>query len=120
MAETAEVERRRVETRTVRIAKEVSERVEVVDEPLVAHEVVVERRPVNRIVDKAPAVRTEGDTTFFPVLEETLVIEKRLMLKEEICVTRIRHETRAPERVLLRTERARIDRIDHKKPPKAR
>ena len=57
-----------------------------------------------------PPVRREGDVVIVPVMEEVLVVEKRLMLKEElhirIDVTR-REETRT---VRLRREHAEIDR----------
>ena len=35
------------------------------------------------------AVRTEGDVLIIPVLEEVLVVEKRLVLKEELHVRRL-------------------------------
>lgn len=36
----------------------------------------------------APEIRTEGDVTIVPVLEEVLVVEKRLVLKEELHIRR--------------------------------
>lgn len=53
-------------------------------------EVLVERVAVNRQIDAAPAPRQEGDTLVVPVVEEVLVTEKRLMLREEVRITRRR------------------------------
>ena len=36
---------------------------------------------IDQFVDAAPQVRTEGDVTIIPVVEEVLVVEKRLVLK---------------------------------------
>jgi len=53
-------------------------------------EVLVQRVPVNQQIDTAPAPRQEGDTLVVPVVEEVLVTEKRLMLREEVRITRRR------------------------------
>ncbi len=47
----------------------------------------IERVPVNRIVAESPSQRQEGDTLVLPVVEEVIVVEKRLMLREEIRIT---------------------------------
>jgi stress response protein YsnF len=44
-------------------------------------------------------------------MEEVLVVEKRLMLKEEVRVTKSRHEVRDPKEVTLRSEEAVIERL---------
>jgi stress response protein YsnF len=48
----------------------------------------IERVPVEEDVDTIPPVRQEGDTTIVPVVEEILVIEKRLRLIEEVRITK--------------------------------
>jgi uncharacterized protein (TIGR02271 family) len=110
VAESLQIGRREVESGRVRLTKLVHESQEVVDLPLLREEVHVERVPVGRIVDGPVEARQEGDTLVLPVLEEVLVVQKRLMLKEEIRVTRTRTEARAPETVTLRTEDVRIER----------
>ena len=96
--ETLRVDKRQVTTGVVRLGKTVEERTETVDEPLFRDEVQVERRAANRVVSASqpPVVREEGDVLVIPVLEEVLVVEKRLMLKEELLVRRNRTEFRAP------------------------
>ncbi len=111
--EELEVGKRRVDTgRGVRVHKTVQERQAVVDEPLAKDEVRVERVKVERTVEAPVDVRYEGDTMIIPVLEEVLVVQKRLVLKEEIRITRRRMETHAPQRVTLRSEQAQVERIE--------
>jgi hypothetical protein len=43
------------------------------------------------------------------VFEEVLVVEKRLLLKEEIRVTRNRRESRTPQRFTLQEEEALVE-----------
>jgi uncharacterized protein (TIGR02271 family) len=112
IAEQLEVQKRVVETGGVRIHKTVSEREEVVDEPLMREEVHVRRVPVNKVVDGPVPVRHVGDTMIVSLLEEVLVVEKRLMLKEELHITKEQVESYRPQRVRLRTEEAVIERID--------
>lgn len=50
--------------------------------------VEIERVPIGQEVDDMPAVRQEGDTTVVPVVEEILVLEKRLRLVEEVRITK--------------------------------
>jgi len=110
--EELEVHKRNVETGRVRVTKTVSEHEELVDTPLLREEVEVERVPVHRPVTGPVAVRQEGDTTIIPVVEEVLVVEKRLMLKEELRITKRRIEERHPQRVTLRQEKATVERIE--------
>lgn len=109
--EEAEVHTRAVETGRVHIAKQVVEREEIVSVPVASEHVRVERVPIGRTVDAMPQVRLEGDTTIIPVVEEVVVVERRLLLKEEIRVTRERAVSPSPpQRVTLRSESVRVER----------
>jgi uncharacterized protein (TIGR02271 family) len=112
MQEELQVGKRVIETGRVRINKTVDERVEVVDEPLVIEDFDIERVPVNRVIDKPAEVEYEGDTVLLPVMEEELVVEKRLILKEIIRVTRRKEKINRPQRVRLRSEEVTVERID--------
>ncbi len=112
VAEELQIDKRRIETGRVRITKRVHEREEVFDEPLLREEVDVERVAVNQFVDTAPPIRYEGDTMIIPLLEEVLVVEKRLMLKEELRVKRRQSERHEPQRVTLRREEVSVERVD--------
>ena len=67
---------------------------------------------MDKVVEKADAVRSEGDTTIIPLYEEVLVVEKRLVLVEEIRITKRQTEKRELERVTLRREQATVERLE--------
>lgn len=95
---------------SVRVRIVPSERQQMVAVPVAETHADVRRVAIGRIVDGPPAVREEGDVVIIPVLEEVLVVEKKLLLREEIHITR-RETTRTEEhRVTLRSERAEISR----------
>jgi uncharacterized protein (TIGR02271 family) len=104
-------QKRKVETGRVRVTKRVSTRVEQVDDPLVQETVHVERVVVNRPVDEPVPARYEGDTLIIPVFEETLVVRKQLVLKEELRVTRRRTELHRPQQVTSRREEVSVERF---------
>ena len=110
--ESAVVTKRVVDRGGVRITKLVHEREETIDEPVWQERVTVERVQVNQPVEHAPAVRRDGDTLIIPILEEVVVVEKRLVLKEELRVTMQRVSRRQPQSVTLRREEAVVERID--------
>jgi uncharacterized protein (TIGR02271 family) len=105
------VERRRVERGGVRVVNTVSERTETIDLPLMEEQTEVERVAVNRIVGTAPPVRYEGDVMIVPLLEEVIVTEKRLMLREELHIRKRQVETHKPQEVIVRREEASIERF---------
>ncbi len=111
IAETLAVGKRTIVTGGVRLTKRVSEHEETVDEALLREDVHVERVPVNQRVAAAPEARYVGDTLIVPVLEEVLVVEKRLMLKEEIRITRTQTQVHEPQQVTVRTEDVEIEEI---------
>lgn len=108
--EELHVEARPVPAGRVVVRKHVTTGEEVVDVPLVHDEVSVERVPRGELVDAPPPVREEGDTTIVPVLEEEVVVERRLRLKEELRITRRRREERRTCRVPLRREEVTVER----------
>jgi uncharacterized protein (TIGR02271 family) len=106
--ETLKVQTRSAGADRVEIRKTVHERVEVVDQPLVAEEVEIERVAINRQVEEAVSVRHDGDTLVIPLLEEVLVVEKRLILREEVRIKKVRKETHTPQEVTLREEQVEV------------
>jgi uncharacterized protein (TIGR02271 family) len=109
--EVLDVQKRLVESGRVRVTKVVHQHEEVVDEPLLREEVEVERVAINRAIDGSVAVRHEGDVMIVPILEEVLVVEKRLMLKEELHIRRRQVKESQSERIVLRTEEATVERL---------
>jgi len=113
--EEAWVGKRLVETgHGVRIHKTVAEHPVRIDERLLRDAVEVNHVPVDRIVplDQAPATRYEGDTLVVPILEEVLVVERRLRIKEELRITRTRREEHHAETILLKSEQVSVERFD--------
>jgi len=120
IAEELAVGTRVVDTgRGVRIHKSVVEQPVTIDERLVREEVEVRHVPVDRIVapDEAPANRYEGDTLIVPILEEVLVVERRVRIKEELHITRIRREEHHQESVVLKAEQVSVERFDESGTP---
>jgi uncharacterized protein (TIGR02271 family) len=109
LSETINIEKLTHES-AVTIHKTVDQRTEVVDLPLQSEEVEVERVPVNRIVEAPIPVRYEGDTMIISLLEEVLVVEKRLVLREEVHIRKLHTEVHDPKEVLLREEHVEITR----------
>jgi len=110
--EEATIGKRRVETGRVSVRTVPREREELVEEALESVEVDVERVVIEREIDKAPDVREEGDTLVIPVVEERLVIQKRLFLREEIHVHRRRTVSQYRQNVTLRSQEVVVDRQD--------
>lgn len=71
------------------------------DEPLYYEDVTVERVAVNRLITGPIETRREGDTTIIPVIEEVFTVQKRLMLREEVRVTRKKTVVREPRRIVV-------------------
>jgi len=112
VAEELTIERQRVARSTVRVHKRVATREEVVDEPTIREEIHVEHVPVNALVEgDPPQPRTEGEVFVIPILEEVLVVERRLLVREEVRISRRRTSVSNPQRVTLRREFIEIERI---------
>lgn len=104
------VGKRVVETATVEVKKTVTEGPEPVHVVVAHDETSVERVPVNRIVEKTPEIRYEGDTMIIPVMKEVAVVEKKLMLVEELRITKRAVQTQETEYITVRREHLEISR----------
>lgn len=108
--EQIEVGKRTVERERVRVSTHVSTRDEDVDVPLFHEELEVSRVALDRIVESAEGPRQEGDTMIVPVYHEVLVVEKRLILREEVRLKRVRREHHDRRQVTLRREEVQVER----------
>lgn len=122
--EFVHIEKRAVESGRVVVHKTTVERDETVEAMLLREDLQVERVTVGRMVTEAPAQRHEGDVLIIPIMEEVLVTEKRLMLKEELRIRTVRSEQAVTETVRLREEQVTIDQTGpdtaHRNPGDAR
>lgn len=110
--ERVSVGKRQVESGRVRVRVSVEEREETVPVTLAHDEVEVERVSRNVAVSELPSVRLEGNVTIIPVVEEVVVVEKRLMLVEEIHVRRKTGSSTQEVPVTLRSEQASVERSE--------
>jgi len=108
--ENVTVHKRVVEKGLVEIRKLVDERTELVDQPLHIEQVEIERVAINQVIDEPVSIRHEGNTLIIPLLEEVLVVEKRLLLREEVHIKKLQTTVHDPQEVLLRSERVEITR----------
>jgi len=108
--ETAVVYKERVVTDRVRLHKRVQATQEVLDIPVQTESLEVERVAIGAWIEAPAGIRQEGDTTIYPVVEEVLVVEKRLRLVEEVRVTRRRATRQVREEVSLRREEILVER----------
>lgn len=107
--ERVAVTKRQVEAGRTRIRVSVEEREESVPVELRHDEVEIERVPKNLPLQSLPSVRLEGTTTVIPVVEEVVVVEKRLVLVEEIHVRRKSTSEARQVPVTLRVEQVAVD-----------
>jgi stress response protein YsnF len=110
-AEEVSIGKRQVVTGRLKVSTITHSREELVEELLRKERVEVERVPMGHIVQEVPRVRQEGDLTIIPVVEETVFIERRLVLKEEVRIRRIHETQNYQECVVLRTQEAVITRV---------
>ena len=113
MAETAHVDRRLVESGRVRVTTRTETVEDLVSARLSSQDYDVTRVAVGRELagEPVPVTRQEGDVTIVPVLEEVLVVEKRLVLKEELHIRRRITTDDVEVPITLRRQRAVVERV---------
>lgn len=109
--EEVSFDRERIETGRVRVRTVTREHEETVEVPLTQEHVEVERVPIGKEIETIPASRQEGDTTIVPVVEEIVVMRRKLVLKEEVHLRLVRSTEQRRESVVLRRQEAVIERL---------
>ena len=90
LGEEIAVTKHLVETGRVSVKRVTRVAAEPIAETLARETIEVTHEPIGREVESLPPIREEGDTLVIPVVEERLVIQRRLFLKEEVRVRRVR------------------------------
>lgn len=103
------VSRREAVTDTVLLRKSVHAHEQLVEIPLVSRKFEIERVAMERVVDAAPPVRTDGDTTVYSIVEERLV--KQFVVVEEIRVTVVQTQTLESKVVTLSREEVAVEHV---------
>jgi uncharacterized protein (TIGR02271 family) len=109
--EELDVGKRTVESGRIRVNKRVETTESVIDEPLLQQGYDIQRTAVNRIIEEIPKPHYDGDTLVLPILEEVLVVEKRLIFREEVRITPVREEVRDPQTHTVRREHVEVERV---------
>jgi len=115
-AEEVAVSKRTVETGRVQVARVTHEHEQLIDEMLAHETAEISRVRVGQQVDAIPAVREEGGIIIIPIVEEVLVVERRLFVKEEVRIRRVRTMEKHQESVTLRYQVAEVSRVPVEKP----
>lgn len=110
VAEEIVVGKRGIERERVRVTTHTDVRDVDVDVVCGRDEVVVERVPIGRAIESLPEIRVERGTTIIPIVEEVAFVEKRLVLREELRVTKRRVEHVEHVQVRLERQRAEVSR----------
>jgi len=118
--ERATVEVRPAPVKQVRVRRRVVREQQVVETPVWHERIAVESVPVNVFVDRAPAPRQEGDVLIIPCVEEVVVVEKRLRVREELRVHVVREQRTHRESVEVRRHEIEIDKSEQPITPKSR
>ena len=124
-AETLNVGKRVVETGRVRVRRTTTERLEKIKIPLTVETVEIRRVPIGKPIKRKPRVRETANEIIIPVVEEVVVVERRLVLKEELHIRKVRSTENHVEQVRLRQQNVTVDRVapqssDDGQPPAAR
>jgi uncharacterized protein (TIGR02271 family) len=98
-----------IETGKVHVSKKVIEEPYDVELPVFKEEVLVEKKTINEYVEgDVPGIRLDGDTTIIPVLKEVII--KKILLVEEIHITKRKIENTVPVHEVLRKEEVTVER----------
>jgi len=109
--EVLRLSKRTVETGRIRVSLTTETVAETLRETLRSQRTEIRRVPVGREVSEVPATRQEGDVTIVPVVEEELVVVRRLVLREEIRLRRVDSEESVERPVERRVQRATVERL---------
>jgi uncharacterized protein (TIGR02271 family) len=113
LEEQATVTKQDVTTGRVRVSTHVENIDEVAHADLLSDNVEITRTVIGkRVVGPVPQVRTEGDLTIVPIFEEVMVVEKQLLLKEELHIRKRREMDSVEVPVTLKRQWADIDRSE--------
>ena len=96
-------------TDRLRVSTHAEARVVLVEEDVERGQLSVERVATERAVSQAPEPRQEGDTLIVSVVEERLIVEKRLFVIEELRITRTSTTQHVSQTETVRTMRATVE-----------
>ncbi len=117
LEEKVEFGTREVDLGEIRVHKTVEETEEVRRGPLNREVVQIERVKVNRPIADPEERRQEGDWLVIPIMEEIFIVQKQLMVTEEIRIRKHLVTDEHEVREVVRRERATIEDTRPAPPP---
>jgi uncharacterized protein (TIGR02271 family) len=108
LQEQVKIDKKIVDSGKVVIQKKVHEENKDVEVAVSHEEVEIKKVAVNKYVTEPPPVRYEGNTTIIPVMKEIAVIEKKLLLVEEVHVIKHAMQKTEERTVPLRKEEIEV------------
>jgi stress response protein YsnF len=114
--EKLRVEKTQKEVGRVRVSVSTQTVEEVVRETLRSRNAEVRRVPVGQEIGQAPAIREENGVLIIPVVEEVLVVVKKLFLKEEVHVYFEEKDEIVEQSVERRVQHAVVERLASDEP----
>jgi stress response protein YsnF len=112
MQERLSVETERTETGAVRVRKVNYDEIQEIPVALRTESVEVQRVQINRPVSEEYGPRQEGATLVVPVFEYAPVTELKLMLKEEVRITKSTTKVDAVHRASVQKQALIVERRD--------
>lgn len=112
LGEQLKINKRVVELGRVLVRAEVETRPYILETLLHAEEVNVVRMPIGIVVDEVPEIREEDDVLVVPIVEEQLVVQTKLVLKEELHIKTSTNSVPVRRVIPLRSEHATVTRLD--------
>lgn len=101
--------KRQVDLGELRIHKHVDHVEETVGQSVTRDDLVIERVPVGRPLTEPLEPRVDGDWLVIPIMEEVLVVQKRLMLAEEVRIRKRQLTVDQEVREVVRHERVELE-----------
>lgn len=111
LEEQATLTTREVSKGGVRVSTRTDHVEEAIAMSLASEDLEIVRVPIGREVPHPPDVREDGDIVVFPVLEEVIVTQKKLVLKEELHIKKRRTVRQAEVPITRRVQTAVVERI---------
>ena len=110
--EKIRIDKEKMETGRFKISKKVHHEEVTEDISVSEEELTVERKEFNIFVESAPPIREEDDVTIISVVKEVLVVEKKLMLVEEIHLKKHKNERTVSVQETVRKEEVNISKTE--------
>ena len=109
--EQAHVHKEEVTSAKVHVQTKVTEVEKSLEVPLMTENYEVKRVPIDQLLEEHPPIREENGHLIIPVVQEVLVVQKRLKLVEEVHLIKQQTTVTRTENFTLKKEEVIVERI---------